>query len=153
MFFAALLCKLTKREGARNKHDTDSHNISINALSCRDKKADKQPHVQWAHTRAGTPPLVHTAFARVAARRDLTSERYGDIAQRLSVSDANRHLVALPETSTCHCWGHLKLEPYCQRWDQRRAARTALSLCLSVCLSLFLRLSLTHTYRRRKKRN
>lgn len=101
MFFAALLCKLTKREGARNKHDTDSHNISINALSCRDKKADT-PRTVSAH--AGR----HAAFgsyslARVAARRDLTSERYGDIAQRLSVSDANRHLVALPETSTCHC--------------------------------------------------
>lgn len=151
MFFTALLCKLTKREGARNKHDTDLHNISINALSCRDKKADKQRHVQWAHTRAGTPPLVHTAFARVAARRDLTSERYGDTAQRLSVSDANRHLVALPETSTCHCWGHLKSEPYCQRWDQRRAARTALSLCLSVCLSSSV--SLSHTHIAAEKKN
>lgn len=107
------------------------------------QKADKQPHTVNAHRHKCT--LFSSETPLPESRQDETRRDWeiGRHAHQLSVSDANRHLVTVPETSTCHCWGHLKLEPYCQRWDQRQASRMALSLQLSLSVSLVLSPSLS----------
>lgn len=126
------MCKLIKVQEKKKESMTQSHKTSPSTHSYALTTSSR---VQWTHTSTSTRSLVQKPFAGVTMRRDWAIRRH---AHRLSVSDTNRHLVTVPETSTCRCWGHLKLELYCQRWDQRQAGRMAPCLCpLPLSLSLY----------------